>query len=64
MKSEKLLGERRLPPNKGKDSMKLPILDNDITNGCNFYGYSVESLMKETSELRNIITKRVNSKRS
>jgi DNA-binding HxlR family transcriptional regulator len=58
VKSEKLLGERLLAPNKGKDSMKLPILDNDITNAYNFYGYSIESLMKETSELRNIITKR------
>ena len=38
--------------------MKLPILDKDIINACNFYGYDIESLMKETSELRNIITKR------
>lgn len=35
---------------------KLPILDDD--NQCNFHGYAIESLMKETSELRNIITKR------
>jgi DNA-binding HxlR family transcriptional regulator len=27
-------------------------------NSCNFYGYDVESLMKETAKLRNIITKR------
>jgi len=27
-------------------------------NSCNFYGYDVENLMKETSELRKIITKR------
>jgi DNA-binding HxlR family transcriptional regulator len=38
-------------------SSKLPILEYD-NNPCNFYGYDVESLMKETSELRNIITKR------
>ena len=38
-------------------SSKLPILEDD-NNPCNFYGYDVDSLMKETSELRNIITKR------
>jgi DNA-binding HxlR family transcriptional regulator len=38
-------------------SSKLPILEDD-DNLCNFYGYDVESLMKETSQLRNIITKR------
>ena len=38
-------------------SSKLPILEDD-NNPCNFYGYDVESLMKETSRLRNIITKR------
>jgi DNA-binding HxlR family transcriptional regulator len=38
-------------------SSKLPILEDD-DNPCNFYGYDVESLMKETSQLRNIITKR------
>jgi DNA-binding HxlR family transcriptional regulator len=27
-------------------------------NSCNFYGYDVENLMKETSELRKIITRR------
>ena len=57
MKTEKLIGDK-LPPTKGKDSKKLPILDNNEINSCNFYGYSIESLMKETSELRNIITKR------
>ncbi len=57
MKAEKLIGEK-LPPTRGKDSKKLPILDNSEINSCNFYGYSIESLMKETSELRNIITKR------
>lgn len=38
-------------------SSKLPILEDD-NNPCNFYGYDIESLMKETSQLRNIITKR------
>ncbi len=37
-------------------SSKLPILEEN--NSCNFYGYDVENLMKETSELRKIITKR------
>ena len=36
---------------------KLPILEDD-NDSCDFYGYNVESLMKETAELRNIITKR------
>ena len=57
MKSEKLIGEKILP-NKEKASKKLPILDNDKINPCDFYGYSIENLMKETSELRKIITKR------
>ncbi len=38
-------------------SSRIPILEDD-NNPCNFYGYNVESLMKETSQLRNIITKR------
>lgn len=36
----------------------LPVLDNDENNPCNFYGYDVMNLMKETSDLREIITKR------
>ncbi len=56
MKSGKLIGDNH--PNKGKISTKLPILDENEINSCNFYGYDVESLMKETSELRKIITKR------
>ena len=56
MKSEKLIGDNH--PNKGKTSTKLPILDDDKNNSCNFYGYDVVNLMKETAELRNIITKR------
>lgn len=38
------------------ESDNLPILKEN--NSCNFYGYDVENLMKETSELRKIITKR------
>lgn len=56
MKSEKLIGDAH--PNKRKSSTKLPILDVDKNNSCNFYGYDVVNLMKETAELRNIITKR------
>ncbi len=37
-------------------SSNLPILKEN--NSCNFYGYDVENLMKETDELRKIITKR------
>ncbi|WP_458745216.1 winged helix-turn-helix transcriptional regulator [Candidatus Nitrosocosmicus sp. T] len=45
-------------PNKAiLKSSKLPKLEDD-NNPCNFYGYDIESLMKETSQLRNIITKR------
>ena len=38
------------------ESSKFPMLKDN--NSCNFYGYDVENLMKETSELRNGITKR------
>lgn len=38
-------------------SSRLSILEDD-NNPCNFHGYDVDSLMKETSHLRNIITKR------
>jgi DNA-binding HxlR family transcriptional regulator len=41
----------------GSKSSRLPILEDD-NNPCNFYGYDIDSLMKETSRLRNIITKR------
>ncbi|MDF0682016.1 MAG: helix-turn-helix domain-containing protein [Candidatus Nitrosocosmicus sp.] len=54
MKSGKLIGDSH--QNKRKISAKLSILDDN--SSCNFYGYDVESLMKETSELRKIITKR------
>ena len=54
MKSGKLKGNRH--DMTALKSSKLPILKEN--NSCNFYGYDVESLMKETSELRKIITKR------
>ena len=57
MKSRKLKGDNH--PNKAMKSTKLPILE-DENNSCNFYGYDVENLMKETSELRKIITKERN----
>ncbi|HEU5120151.1 MAG TPA: hypothetical protein VFT71_04110 [Candidatus Nitrosocosmicus sp.] len=38
-------------PNK-----KLPIFSDK--DPCSFHGYAIENLMKETSELRKIITKR------
>ena len=54
MNSEKPKGNRQ---NKSTlKSSKLPILQEN--NSCSFYGYDVENLMKETSELRCIITKR------
>ncbi len=56
MKSEKLIGDNH--PNERKISAKFPILDDNENSSCNFYGYSIENLMKETSELRKIITKR------
>ena len=56
MKSGKLIEENQ--QNKRKISAKLPILDDKENSSCNFYGYDVESLMKETSELRKVITKR------
>jgi len=56
VKSGKLIEENY--QNKRKISAKLPILDDKENSLCNFYGYDVENLMKETSELRKIITKR------
>ena len=41
-----------------KDSvLNLPIINNE-DNSCNFKGYDVDALMKETSSLRALITKR------
>jgi DNA-binding HxlR family transcriptional regulator len=54
VKSGKLKGNR--DDMTALKSSKLPILKEN--NSCNFYGYDVENLMKETSELRKIITKR------
>jgi len=54
VKSGKPEGNR--PSKTTLKSSKLPILREN--NSCNFYGYDVENLMKETSELRKIITKR------
>jgi DNA-binding HxlR family transcriptional regulator len=37
----------------------LPVIQEEVIKGtCNFQGYDVESLMKETSQLRKLITKR------
>jgi len=54
VKSGKLKGNRH--DMTALKSSKLSILKEN--NSCNFYGYDVENLMKETSELRKIITKR------
>ena len=44
--------------NLSKDgASKLPIIHND-NKSCNFQGYDVDTLMKETSSLRKLITKR------
>ncbi len=53
MKSSKLKGNRHAVA--ALKSGKIPILQEN--NSCNFYGYDVENLMTETSELRKIITK-------
>ena len=55
MKSQK--PKENEPSKRIIKTSKLPILEDD-NNACNFYGYDIESLMKETSQLRNIITKR------
>jgi DNA-binding HxlR family transcriptional regulator len=37
----------------------LPVIQEEVIKGtCNFQGYDVESLMKETYQLRKLITKR------
>ena len=55
MKSGKLKGDRQNKTLLDSGNM-LPLLQEN--NSCSFYGYNVENLMKETSELRKIITKR------
>jgi DNA-binding HxlR family transcriptional regulator len=42
--------------NISNKNSRLPILK--VNNACNFYGYDIENLMKETSTLREIVTKR------
>ena len=42
-----------------KDITKLPVLQNeDKIEDCNFQGYDINNLMKETAQLRKLITKR------
>ncbi len=59
MKSGKQNGPKAVNGNKSsKDSVsKLPIIQSD-KNPCNFKGYDVDALMKETSSLRKLVTKR------
>ncbi len=52
MKSSKLTEQNDFTNRKSK----LPILDDN--NSCNFHGYDIENLMKETSTLREIVTRR------
>ena len=52
MKPGKLKKEK---DNSNRNS-RLPIIE--VNNSCNFYGYNIENLMKETSTLREIVTKR------
>ena len=55
MKSGKLKGDRQNKTLLDSGNM-LPLLQEN--NSRSFYGYNVENLMKETFELRKIITKR------
>jgi DNA-binding HxlR family transcriptional regulator len=42
-----------------KDITKLPVLQNEEKiEACNFQGYDINNLMKETAQLRKLITKR------
>ena len=42
-----------------KDITKLPVLQNEEKiEDCNFQGYDINNLMKETAQLRKLITKR------
>lgn len=52
MKSSKLKEQNNITNRKSK----LPVLN--VNNSCNFYGYDIENLMKETSTLREIVTRR------
>ena len=42
-----------------KDITRLPVLQNEEKiEACNFQGYDINNLMKETAQLRKLITKR------
>ena len=62
MKSEKQLDNTNLKVKKDNLTNEfsiLPVIKEEMIKGtCNFQGYDVESLMKETSQLRKLITKR------
>ena len=62
MKSEKQSDNTNLKVNKDNltnDFSILPVIEEEMIKGtCDFQGYDVESLMKETSQLRKLITKR------
>jgi hypothetical protein len=51
VKSSKLEKEKDI----SNRNSRLPIIE--VKNSCNFYGYDIENLMKETSTLREIVTK-------
>lgn len=59
MKSGKQKGSGAVNEIDGHKKMdsKLPIIQTD-SESCNFKGYDVDDLMKETSSLRKLITKR------
>jgi DNA-binding HxlR family transcriptional regulator len=42
--------------NHGNEFSELPLIHKNET--CNFQGYDIENLMKETAQLRKLITKR------
>lgn len=62
MKSEKQSDNTNLKVNKDNLTNEfsiLPVIEEEMIKGaCDFQGYDVESLMKETSQLRKLITKR------
>jgi DNA-binding HxlR family transcriptional regulator len=62
VKSEKQLDNTNLKVKKDNltnEFSLLPVIKEERIKGtCNFQGYDVESLMKETSQLRKLITKR------
>ena len=43
--------------NRPKELSKLPVIQSENLS-CDFKGYDIDSLMKETSQLRKLITKR------